>query len=247
MLNILKMDLYRIRKMKSTYILTIITILGCLLLCVSLNLDGYDVQNISVFSLFSLYIQCGIILILLPIFAALFSDGDNKSGFVKTIGGLVPDRAILAGSKIIGCIIFTIGIMLVSFLGCCLFSAVIFGHVSFDGFKDNYKFILSQIFTHCTLSVFISMLAIWWKSGASSMAVGFIFTSGIPNLIFMGINYVLHRFLSVPDSFDINKYFFIAYLGKESYSISTGMIVCAVYFVISIAASLMIMSKRDVK
>ncbi|MGN0595116.1 MAG: ABC transporter permease [Hominimerdicola sp.] len=247
MLKILKMDLYRILKMKSTWILSSISLAFSAFSVFILKDTVKNVSDISVFSCFSFFIQCMILLILLPIFAALFTDGDNKTGFIKTIGGIVPNRGILAASKIISCIIYTLGIMLISFLGCCVFSGILLGQIKFDDFDDNYKFIFSQVFTHCSLSVIVSMLAIWWRSGAASMAVGIVFTSGIPSLIFMGLNHLLHKYLSVPKSFDINKYFFVSYLGTEGTSIKTGVIVCAVYFVIAAVAAILIMSKRDVK
>lgn len=283
-INLLRMDLHRLVRSLSFWIMIIATI-SISLLCVSmadvdLNMLSEQVQNSTEinekaeeYSRIGVYIAADpgwisgnikfsdfintlyssrFMLIICVIFIALFSNAEQKNGYIKNIAGMLPNKGKLVISKtlVVALQVFTVLFvgLITSFVFCKLFWAdkLILGDIS----KLICSFGLNCLL-HFASGMIILMLTLVLKNSAFSMTFGVLCSCGISVFIYKLINMPINNIKGLED-FDIARYVpetnicaINSFIEKENVirMIAVGLFISAVMCIITTV----IIKKRDIR
>ncbi len=288
MINIIKMDLYRLIKSKGFLVISILTIVFAAFVIFAFSLfvtktasytttdDGgvlvigqsdennadddsfkvgfstaededtflkLQVKKLMFSELLSMVMNG---FLLLAIIVPIFVNEDNKNGYIKNIAGLIPNKGGFAVSKIISIAVLNIYLILLQIVTVLISSRIFLGYLNFTAFGEFIPKLLLQILFGVSVSVFIAMLAVWFRSKGFSMMIGILMASGIFGGIATGINYLIEYFFKI-ENVDIAKCFISSYSNITTVDTSYKIVVSLVYLVVSSFIAIMIMQKRDIK
>ena len=99
MLNLIKMDLYRLLHTISTWLMMALVIVVAFF-CVALTADLSDRYS-SVVSTLEMLFHGGLFMVLFSVFVTIFVNAEQRNGYTKNLGGLISRRAQLVISKIV--------------------------------------------------------------------------------------------------------------------------------------------------
>lgn len=296
MFNAIRMDVYRLFKTKSTYIILVImialSVMGTGLMSVMTEMteaEGQQVQTEQMSdnadyagdddqlyedtegaqSQFSVSVsesdpdendnsvlsfamsdiaglQAGLFII---IFTVLFSMADINSGFIKSIGGQVKGRGVLIVSKIAAIAIFTAIVIIADFLTQLIAVNIFFDDAVVGSASEIVRLLSSQFVLNFALAVLMMAIAIIIKNNVVSMIIGVCMCSGIFELIFMGINYLMDKIGF--DDFDINNILITGKIqnvtiGADAADIGYALLTAAIYIVVSVFAVYNVFKHRDI-
>ena len=296
MFNAIRMDVYRLFKTKSTYIILVImialSVMGTGLMSVMTEMteaEGQQVQteqmsdnagyagdddqlyedtegaqsqfSVSVSesdpdendnSLLSFAmsdisgLQAGLFII---IFTVLFSMADINSGFIKSIGGQVKGRGVLIVSKMVAIAIFTAIVIIADFLTQLIAVNMFFDDAVVGSASEIVRLLSSQFVLNFALAVLMMAIAMIIKNNVVSMIIGVCMCSGIFELIFMGINYLMDK-IGFND-FDINNILITGKIqsvtiGADASDIGYALLTAAIYIAVSVFAVYNVFKHRDI-
>lgn len=296
MFNAIRMDVYRLFKTKSTYIILVImialSVMGTGLMSVMTEMteaEGKHVQteqmsdnadyagdddqlyedtegaqsqlSVSVsesdpdendnsvlsFAMSDIAgLQAGLFII---IFTVLFSMADINSGFIKSIGGQVKGRGVLIVSKIAAIAIFTAIVIIADFLTELIAVNIFFDDAVVGSASEIVRLLSSQFVLNFALAVLMMAIAIIIKNNVVSMIIGVCMCSGIFELIFMGINYLMDKIGF--DDFDINNILITGKIqnvtiGADAADIGYALLTAAIYIAVSVFAVYNVFKHRDI-
>lgn len=282
MLNILKMDLYRLFKSKFVYVLLIIVVAFMVLNAKSMQYSlDYMKENLSDFSqstgsddtdlvlsetleyatgqrdyTFSIFFNSMLggtsLFTIIAIFAAIFVNAPQKTGFIKTIAQYAPDRGMFTISNLISITIFTVIMLLVSFIGALVGFGIFFDNLNFNGFSDYIGLMLIYLLLNIAFGTFVMMFATVIKSTGLSMTIGILCSAGTGLVFFKLIDMLIRKIFETDGSFSIANYTItenITQLGLDCDNsiIVRSVVVGFVYIIVSTVISMIVMKKRDVK
>ena len=198
MLNMIRMELYRMFKTKSLYVIWLVLAAG-ILFTTGLSADemktytmeekqatgqqksdtvnlGMDVtvptkpgDTVSVFDLFYGNIKGKFLALFMVIFAVLYSTADMTSGFIKNIAGQVRDRRGLVFAKGVSLFVYTVLTMLI-FTGIQTISnALFFDELVFGPVKEFLQYAGIQTLLHFALLIIVMCIAIVLRNNVISM------------------------------------------------------------------------------
>lgn len=296
MFNAIRMDVYRLFKTKSTYIILVImiamSVMGTGLMSVMTEMTGAERQQVQTEQMsdnadyageddqfnedtdgaqsqFSVSVseidtdendnsvlsfamsdisglQAGLFII---IFTVLFSMADINSGFIKSIGGQVKSRGVLIVSKMAAIAIFTAIVIIADFLTELIAVNIFFDDAVVGSASEIVRLLSSQFVLNFALAVLMMAIAIIIKNNVVSMIIGVCMCSGVFELIFMGINYLMDK-IGFSD-FDINN---ILITGKiqnvtieaDAADIGYALLTAAIYIAVSVLAVYNVFKHRDI-
>lgn len=296
MFNAIRMDVYRLFKTKSTYIILVImialSVMGTGLMSVMTEMteaEGQQVQTEQMSdnagyagdddqlyedtegaqSQFSVSVsesdpdendnsvlsfamsdisglQAGLFII---IFTVLFSMADINSGFIKSIGGQVKGRGVLIVSKMVAIAIFTAIVIIADFLTQLIAVNIFFDDAVVGSASEIVRLLSSQFVLNFALAVLMMAIAMIIKNNVVSMIIGVCMCSGIFELIFMGINYLMDK-IGFND-FDINNILITGKIqsvtiGADASDIGYALLAAAIYIVVSVFAVYNVFKHRDI-
>lgn len=296
MFNAIRMDVYRLFKTKSTYIILVImialSVMGTGLMSVMTEMteaEGQQVQteqmsdnagyagdddqlyedtegaqsqvSVSVSesdpdendnSVLSFVmsdisgLQAGLFII---IFTVLFSMADINSGFIKSIGGQVKGRGVLIVSKMVAIAIFTAIVIIADFLTQLIAVNIFFDDAVVGSASEIVRLLSSQFVLNFALAVLMMAIAMIIKNNVVSMIIGVCMCSGIFELIFMGINYLMDK-IGFND-FDINNILITGKIqnvtiGADASDIGYALLAAAIYIAVSVFAVYNVFKHRDI-
>lgn len=296
MFNAIRMDVYRLFKTKSTYIILVImlamSVMGTGLMSVMTEMTGAERQQVqteqmsdnadyageddqfnedtegaqsqlsvsvseidpdendnSVLSLAMSDIsglQAGLFII---IFTVLFSMADINSGFIKSIGGQVKGRGVLIVSKMAAIAIFTAIVIIADFLTELIAVNIFFDDAVVGSASEIVRLLSSQFVLNFALAILMMAIAIIIKNNVVSMIIGVCMCSGIFELIFMGINYLMDK-IGFND-FDINNILITGKIqnvtiGADASDIGYALLTAAIYIAVSVFAVYNVFKHRDI-
>lgn len=296
MFNAIRMDVYRLFKTKSTYIILVImialSVMGTGLMSVMTEMteaEGQQVQteqmsdnvgyagdddqlyedtegaqsqvSVSVSesdpdendnSVLSFVmsdisgLQAGLFII---IFTVLFSMADINSGFIKSIGGQVKGRGVLIASKMVAIAIFTAIVIIADFLTQLIAVNIFFDDAAVGSASEIVRLLSSQFVLNFALAVLMMAIAMIIKNNVVSMIIGVCMCSGIFELIFMGINYLMDK-IGFND-FDINNILITGKIqnvtiGADASDIGYALLAAAIYIAVSVFAVYNVFKHRDI-
>lgn len=296
MFNAIRMDVYRLFKTKSTYIILVImialSVMGTGLMSVMTEMteaEGKQVQTEQMSdnadyagdddqlyedtegaqSQFSVGVsesdpdendnsvlsfamsdisglQAGLFII---IFTVLFSMADINSGFIKSIGGQVKGRGVLIVSKMAAIAIFTAIVIIADFLTELIAVNIFFDDAVVGSASEIVRLLSSQFVLNFALAILMMAIAIIIKNNVVSMIIGVCMCTGIFELIFMGINYLMDK-IGFSD-FDINNILITGKIqnvtiGADAADIGYALLTAAIYIVVSVLAVYNVFKHRDI-
>lgn len=273
MLNLVKMDMYRLVRMKSFWIMIAVTVL---LACLSVFLTDYalNLQNdVSMESGAIIFDMAGMageitkidvtdfvntdlaglnLLILCVIFGSLFVNGEQKNGFVKNIAGQLPNRGLLVLSKLVAVavqvtVIFAAYILTMTVLGKVLWA----DKLVLDSFGDLAKVIGIHYLLHFAMAVLVSGLTLMLRGSGLSMTFGIICSTGAAQLIYRLVNILLHK-CGVSESFDIADFALESCIhavtpGLQGGDLTRMLAVGIGFILVSTLGAILVMQKRDIR
>ena len=296
MFNAIRMDVYRLFKTKSTYIILVImialSVMGTGLMSVMTEMTGAEGQQVQTEQMsdnadyagdddqlyedtegaqsqFSVSVsesdpdendnsvlsfamsdisglQAGLFII---IFTVLFSMADINSGFIKSIGGQVKGRGVLIVSKIAAIAIFTAIVIIADFLTELIAVNIFFDDAVVGSASEIVRLLSSQFVLNFALAVLMMAIAMIIKNNVVSMIIGVCMCSGIFELIFMGINYLMDK-IGFND-FDINNILITGKIqnvtiGADASDIGYALLTAAIYIAVSVFAVYNVFKHRDI-
>lgn len=296
MFNAIRMDVYRLFKTKSTYIILVImialSVMGTGLMSVMTEMteaEGQQVQTEQMSdnadyagdddqlyedtegaqSQFSVSVsesdpdendnsvlsfamsdisglQAGLFII---IFTVLFSMADINSGFIKSIGGQVKGRGVLIVSKMVAIAIFTAIVIIADFLTQLIAVNIFFDDAVVGSASEIVRLLSSQFVLNFALAVLMMAIAMIIKNNVVSMIIGVCMCTGIFELIFMGINYLMDK-IGFND-FDINNILITGKIqsvtiGADASDIGYALLAAAIYIAVSVLAVYNVFKHRDI-
>ena len=191
-------------------------------------------------------LQAGLFII---IFTVLFSMADINSGFIKSIGGQVKGRGVLIVSKISAIAIFTAIVIIADFLTELIAVNIFFDDAVVGSASEIVRLLSSQFVLNFALAVLMMAIAIIIKNNVVSMIIGVCMCSGIFELIFMGINYLMDK-IGFSD-FDINNILITGKIqnvtiGADAADIGYALLTAAIYIAVSVLAVYNVFKHRDI-
>ena len=296
MFNAIRMDVYRLFKTKSTYIILVImialSVMGTGLMSVMTEMTGAEGQQVQTEQMsdnadyageddqfnedtegaqsqFSVSVsesdpdendnsvlsfamsdisglQAGLFII---IFTVLFSMADINSGFIKSIGGQVKGRGVLIVSKIAAIAIFTAIVIIADFLTELIAVNIFFDDAVVGSASEIVRLLSSQFVLNFALAVLMMAIAMIIKNNVVSMIIGVCMCTGIFELIFMGINYLMDK-IGFND-FDINNILITGKIqnvtiGADASDIGYALLTAAIYIAVSVFAVYNVFKHRDI-
>lgn len=191
-------------------------------------------------------LQAGLFII---IFTVLFSMADINSGFIKSIGGQVKGRGVLIVSKMAAIAIFTAIVIIADFLTELIAVNIFFDDAVVGSASEIVRLLSSQFVLKFALAVLMMAIAIIIKNNVVSMIIGVCMCSGIFELIFMGINYLMDK-IGFSD-FDINNILITGKIqnvtiGADAADIGYALLTAAIYIAVSVLAVYNVFKHRDI-
>lgn len=296
MFNAIRMDVYRLFKTKSTYIILVImialSVMGTGLMSVMTEMTGAESQQVQTeqmsdnadyageddqfnedtegaqsqlsvsvsesdpdendnsvlsFAMSDIAgLQAGLFII---IFTVLFSMADINSGFIKSIGGQVKGRGVLIVSKMVAIAIFTAIVIIADFLTELIAVNIFFDDAVVGSASEIVRLLSSQFVLNFALAILMMAIAIIIKNNVVSMIIGVCMCSGIFELIFMGINYLMDK-IGFSD-FDINNILITGKIqnvtiGADAADIGYALLTAAIYIAVSVLAVYNVFKHRDI-
>ncbi|WP_418373506.1 ABC transporter permease [Agathobacter sp.] len=296
MFNAIRMDVYRLFKTKSTYIILVImlamSVMGTGLMSVMTEMTGAERQQVQTeqmsdnadyageddqfnedtegaqsqlsvsvseidpdendnsvlsFAMSDISgLQAGLFII---IFTVLFSMADINSGFIKSIGGQVKGRGVLIVSKMAAIAIFTAIVIIADFLTELIAVNIFFDDAVVGSASEIVRLLSSQFVLNFALAILMMAIAIIIKNNVVSMIIGVCMCTGIFELIFMGINYLMDK-IGFSD-FDINNILITGKIqnvtiGADAADIGYALLTAAIYIAVSVLAVYNVFKHRDI-
>lgn len=296
MFNAIRMDVYRLFKTKSTYIILVImlalSVMGTGLMSVMTEMSGAERQQVQTeqmsdnadyageddqfnedtegaqsqlsvsvseidpdendnsvlsFAMSDISgLQAGLFII---IFTVLFSMADINSGFIKSIGGQVKGRGVLIVSKMAAIAIFTAIVIIADFLTELIAVNIFFDDAVVGSASEIVRLLSSQFVLNFALAILMMAIAIIIKNNVVSMIIGVCMCTGIFELIFMGINYLMDK-IGFND-FDINNILITGKIqnvtiGADAADIGYALLTAAIYIAVSVLAVYNVFKHRDI-
>ena len=276
MLNMIKMDVYRMFRTKSMYVIWIILLASALLTSFLSKIDydavnkewerqqavesqadtdgqAADVVNAQDIeqqqAADSNNAQGKFYALFLVIFAVMFATADIKSGYIKNIGGQVSQRGMLIVSRAVALALFTA----ITFAGIFVFQAaanmLAFKCVVWGNWKEIIPYFLTELMLHYAFVLICMAIAVIIKNNVISMTLSVCLTMNIMSIVYALIDYVGNRVGL--HNFNIYKYTVTGRMAMLPMNagrddVISSMCVAATFIVIMLSLSSYIFQKRDI-
>ena len=249
--NLIKMDLYKVRKSKfffiSMLIMTALTIVVYVLLPILQRVVGEDPSDTKAY--LSECIATPFMTSLMFLSVVHISYMDIANGYIKNIAGQLSNKGSTVISKFIA-----IGVHNLIFLVCASAVNTFASMISYDFVVDDN--VIQGILTlllKWLLSMAMSAILLFFTNGLKSNVLGYIVTIclcfNVLSALYMGINFALEK-LGVKN-FDISKYTIDTFYDsvnvmKDNYVVSS-ILGAIIYGGIFMFLTVWMFNKKDVK
>ena len=203
-------------------------------------------------SIVSVEMRSGLLALLCVIFTAVFVNAEHRSGFIKNIAGQLHSRGKLIISKLTAVAVQVLFMMIVFIIAVLITGFILWGGSFYIGSAASlFKFAAIQYLLHLSLSAMIIFFTVLTGSSAFSMTLGILLCSGLSVPVYSLINKLVYNFRPGL-GFDINKFLpdgniTLTGIDASAEVFLRGAVSGAVYALIFILLSMLIMQKRDVR
>ncbi len=268
MFNLLRMDLYRMKRSKSVYvsfaILVAVTILCFWMLWIvgtsqgqayafrsGMNLTvtpGEEIPQLEDYDSLTLFREVdmdgGTYSIIIGILTAIFVCLDFNSGFMKNIMALHPDRWKYIAAKMMSVGILNIVLLTLHFLFCCLMNSAWGPLVPFAGLKDILPYMASAWVNTTAFSAMIILVCMLTRSTAAGVMAALLLGSGVIHTLL----YQLTSLFGLTGWYEYTLYYNTSYIPASFTSLADwkGTGIALVYLALYSALSMLALTKRDI-
>ncbi len=207
--------------------------------------------RIEIGSVISSELKSGLLAILCVIFVAIYTNAEQKNGYIKNIAGLFPNKEKLILSKIV-IIGFQVFLMMAVFsITIVLTGVILWGNKFYMGsFVQLLKYLGAQYLMHFGVALVIMFFAILTKSSAFSMTTGILAHAGL----FVPVYGIINKFIQQignGNHFDLNRYMLdgnITMMNLQSQNdiLLRGTFTGIGFVLVSTILAMFIMKKRDI-
>lgn len=290
MFNLVKMELYRLFKSTSTWVLIVLTVLLTLLVVgvtssdlnymkeqnekfgngnsigIETNDDGttqvytgfyFDTSyewinnDVNIAEFVNIELRSCTFLIIFAIFAAVYVNAENKSGFVKNLAGRMRYKGNLFISKLPSLLVFALIEFLIMYVVTAVGVRLIIGGIDLNISADMAKTLAVQVLLSFAFVCAVAFLTVLSKGTVLPSVIGIVFAAGMANLLWAGVNIAAKK-LGAADDFTVAKYTLVSNIqlagsNSEMYSVTRAVLVAVIFLAVSCAASFTVMNKRDIR
>lgn len=235
MLNLIKMDLYRMFRTKSLYVIWIV-LAAALLFTTILCKTDYEILNEAD------AVQQEQV-------AVLFSTADISSGYIKNIGGQVQSRGALVISRAIALAVFTIMTLAGVFVFQAVANGIIFGYLEWGDARAILLYFATEVVLHYALVLICMTIAVTLKNNVISMVIAVCLTMNVMTIVYGLVNNAIQK-MGI-QNFQIYEYTITGKLsllpmnpgGKECLA---AFGVALAFIIVTIGAGSLVFQKRDI-
>lgn len=252
MISLFKMDLYRLFKTKSLYIVWgVLTFLIFFMSYIWFGIDeNAGISRLSIiYGMRSTFLFPGIIT---AVFAVIFATADMNSGYIKNIGGQLKNRSSLIFSKSLALLPFTAITFLLAVLVQMLANRIILGYIEFGKFTHFITFFLAETLLLYALALFCMMISVVIRKTPIAMTISVAIGMGLSTtIIYPAINALAEAIGA--KNFDFLYYGLYGNLAAipqdtvwTDATIPRAVVVAVVFITISTLISCFTFKKRDI-
>lgn len=195
--------------------------------------------------------KSNLLLLLCAIFVPLFVHAEYKNGYIKNIAGQLPNRGVLAMSKLVAVAVQILVLFISYILWAGLAGLIFFKDTLVPGTVTDLLFTSALHYLLCLAgSYVVLMLSLLTRSSALPLTFGVLCSTGFTALLYSGINMVI-SVVTDKNTFDIGLYTPEMNIGYIAADITGGnllriVIVGTVYAAVAAGIAITVMRKRDV-
>ena len=249
MLNLIKMDLYRLLHTISTWVMMVLVIVAAFF-CVGLTVDISDRYS-NVVSILEMLFHGGLFMVLCSVFVTIFVNAEQRNGYTKNLGGLIKHRYQLVISKIVA-VAIEILIAFILFAMATIIATKIFcgNQVAIGSFGSLFSLLGVQYLLHFGFSCVIVLICVLTKSSAFTMVSGILTSFNILGVIYSLINKLIHL-ISQNADFNISQFMLDYNISTYSLAVPASELfrtiaVGIVFVMISVVCASIAFENRDV-
>ena len=208
--------------------------------------------EIEIGDIFSIELSASLLALLCVIFSALFTNAEQKNGYIKNIAGQFPHRGELIASKLFAVAVQVLVMLLLFFITVVVSGYAFWGDKFYLGSMFSVlKVFGTQYLLHLGLSALIMFFCIFTRSTAFGITAGILISSNMAAPIYMSINKFIADFNPHWD-FDISEYVLdgnITRIAVDSTAdvISRAVIVGIAFTAVFTALAMLTIKKRDIR
>lgn len=249
MLNLIKMDLYRLLHTISTWIMMALLIVSAFF-CVALTSDLSDRYS-SVIGILEMVFHDRLFMVLFSVFVTVFVNAEQQNGYIKNLGGQILHRGQLVISKIVA-VAAEIMIAFILFAVAVTIATKIFygNQFAIGSFSSLILLLGVQYFLHLGFACVIVFICVLTKSSAFTMASGILISFNIMSIVYSLVNKLI-PFISSNADIDISQ--FMVDYNIAAYNLETlangsfrAIAVGFIFVIISAVCACIVIEKRDV-
>lgn len=268
--NVVKMDLYRMLRSRSTYYILIGLSVFLVFLISNSHESLLDIQKglpvpkaivgigfdgslladqMSLVQFFKVFARSQSFILMLAIFSVLFINHEEASGFSKNIAGQVQKRGWLLFSKFIcqGLFIlfaFLVGILTVLVAGEMSYDAVVLGNIG-----QLFQEVGLQFLFHLAFAGILLLIITLIRQPIVSLLVGVLLCFGAFAFVYQAIDGWIQQGLRMPE-FTLTDYTITGIIPRVSIDSANdqlikAVIIALIYSVLTLVLSVTIKNKRD--
>lgn len=221
MLNMIKMDLYRMLKTKSAYVIMMIMVLIIALTSwlevkqeeigeddyavemtsedetlnfgMSVSIAAEPGENVTVFDMFYANSQAKFLALFLVIFAVIFSTADIGSGYIKNIGGQVRGRWKLMCSKAFALFVYTVVFLAVYLLAQAVSNRIFAGYLEWGDGKAFCTYLALSALLSFALEMICMAVAVFVRNNVFSIILAVCLCMNLMVIVYSAIDKLLAK------------------------------------------------------
>lgn len=247
MLNLIKMDLYRMFSMASFYVIICLFSIECVLMVYSSTMES-DPLYLSIADLIMTTTSTPFITLFTGIFSALFLIADKSSQFIKNYGGQLKHRCSRIFSKIICIIIYNILFSAITILLLIVSDKIFKTNLELGFDADFFRYYALAFLGNIAFCIVIVLISTLFKSTIPVVILPILISTSVFSIIFSGVDNILHR---IGIDFSTQKYMLSENIYKLPWlegtdNISFFVLLFLGYSIISAILSCIIFKKKDI-
>ena len=266
MINLIKMNLYRMSRAVSTWVMAIVVAVFGFMQFGSLKLflddpfnlfDGTGSELLGYETLdgvktVSTFLQNSNILLILAIFVVLFVNAEHKAGFDKNIIGITKNRWKQTLARWISAVIGMTCLILLGYaimLGLC---ALFINNFAFGAVAPMLKSLGLMYLGAVAFSAIFFFFTTLFNSSVGGVVSSLIISLGILSLIEMLLDLLVKKIVANPkflptDIFYDSVYINFNHAGASTKAIMIFVLISVAYIVLTVGGSMILQQRRDVK
>ena len=263
MRNLIKMNLFRMRKAVSTWVLAIVAVAIAILDFGIMKIYVDDPFNWGLGEIIQMesgmdmmktitgFLRGTDLLIILAIFVVIFTNAEQKCGFDKNIIGITKNKWKQTLCRWLSAMIGVTAIMAVSYGTFTLLSVVFMNSFVLGDMLAYGKIMLIVYLFYAAFSAVFFFFTTVFRSSAGGLVPSLLITTGVLSLISklldLGANKLFNNPKLLPSDFFLEGAFSAVSNEASNGTLIRVVVTAAVYIVVALGLSMFIQQKRDVR